>query len=58
MREIPVANPFISYAQRRSLDFTDDNVDTHRKVYNFLRSVIKSEVNQSILNRAHSPTEA
>ena len=58
-REIPVvADPSISYAKLRSLCFTDDESDTHRRAYQFLRSAITSEVDQGILHRAHSPTEA
>ena len=42
--EILVADPSISYAQLRSLDFTDEEIDTHRRAYQFLRSSITSEV--------------
>ena len=57
-REIPVADPSISYAQLRSLGYTDDEIDAHRRPYQFLRSAITSEVDRGILHRAHSPTEA
>ena len=57
-REIPVADPFISYAKLKSLGFTDDEIDTHRRAYQFLPSAITSEVARGILHRAHSPTEA
>ena len=57
-REIPVADPSISYAELRSLAFTDDEIDTHRRACQFLRSAITSEVDRGILHRAHSPTEA
>ena len=57
-REIPVADPSISYAKLRSISFTDDEIDTHRRAYQFLRSAIMSEVDRGILHRAHSPTEA
>ena len=57
-REIPVADPPISYAQLRSQDYTDDKIDAHRRAYQFLRSTITSEVDRGILHRAHSPTEA
>ena len=32
-REIPVADPSISYAELRSLGFTEDEIDTHRRAY-------------------------
>ncbi|CAN0023551.1 unnamed protein product, partial [Ascophyllum nodosum] len=57
-RKIPVADPSISYAELRSLGFTDDEIDTHRRAYQFLRSAITSKVGRGILHRAHSPTEA
>ena len=57
-REIPVANPSISYAQLRSQGYTDDEIDAHRRAYQLLRSAITSEVDRGILHRAHSPTEA
>ena len=57
-REIPVADLFISYAQLRSLGYTDEEIDAHRRVYQFLRSATTSEVDRSIIHRAHSPTEA
>ena len=57
-REIPVADPSISYAQLRSQGYTDDEIDAHRRAYQFLRSAITSEVDRDILHRAHSPTEA
>ena len=57
-RAIPVADPSISYAELRLLGFTGVETDTHRRVYQFLRSPITSEVDQGILHRAHSPTEA
>ena len=56
--EILVAHSSISYAQLRSLDFTDDEIDMHRRTYQFLRSIITFEVDRGILHRAHSPTEA
>ena len=56
--EIPVADPSISYAELRLLGFTDDDIDTHRKAYQFVRSAITSEVDRGMLHRAHSPTEA
>ena len=34
-REIPVADPSISYVKLRSLGFTDDEIDTHRRAYQF-----------------------
>ena len=57
-REIPVADPFVSYAQLRSQRYTDDEIDAHRRAYQFLRSAITSEVDRGILHRAHSPTDA
>ena len=57
-REIPVADSSISHAELRSLDFTDDDIDTHRRAYQLLRSAIASEVDRGILHRAHSPTKA
>ena len=57
-REIPVGDPSISYAQLRSQGYTDDEIDANRRAYQFLRSAITSEVDQGILHRAHSPTEA
>ena len=57
-REFSVADPSISYVKLRSLSFTDDEIDTHRKAYQFLRSAITSKVDRGILHRAHSPTEA
>ena len=56
--EIPVADPSISYAQLRSQDYTDDEIDAHRRAFQFLQSAITSEVDRGILHRAHSPTEA
>ena len=56
--EIPVADPSISYAKLRSLGFIDDEIGTHRRAHQFLRSVITFEVDRGILHRAHSPTEA
>ena len=56
--EIPVADTSISYAQLRSLGYTDDEIDAHRRAYQFLRSAITSEVDQGILHRAHSATKA
>ena len=56
--EIPVADPSISHAELRSLGFANDEIDTHRRAYQFLRSAITSEVDRGILHRAHSPTEA
>ena len=35
-REIPGADPSISYAELRSLGFTDDEIDSHRRAYRFL----------------------
>ena len=57
-REIPIANPSLSYAQIKSLGFTDDEIETHRKAYQFLRSALTSEVDRGILLHAHSPAEA
>ena len=57
-REIPVADPSISYAQLKSQGYTDDEIDAHRRAYQFLRSAVTSEVDRGILNRAHSSTEA
>ena len=57
-REIPAADPSISYAQLRSQGYTDDEIDAHRRGYQFLRSAITSEVDRGILHRAHSPTGA
>ena len=37
-REIPVADPSISYAQLRSQGYTDDEIDAHWRAYQFLRS--------------------
>ena len=34
-REIPVANPLISYAKMRLLGFTDDEIDTYQKHISF-----------------------
>ena len=56
-REIPIADPSISYAKLRSQCYTDNEIDAHRRAYQFLRSAITSEVDRDILNRAHSPTE-
>ena len=56
--EIPVADPSISYAQLRSQGYTDDEIDAHRRAYQFLRSTITSEGDRGILHRAHPPTEA
>ena len=57
-REIPVADPSISYARLRSQGYTDDEIDAHRRAYQFLRSAITSEVDRGILHRANSPIEA
>ena len=43
-REIPVADPSVSYAQLRSQDFANDENGTHRRVNQLLRSAITSEV--------------
>ena len=43
-REILLADPSISYAKLRSLGLTDNEVDMHRRAYQFLRSAITSEV--------------
>ena len=57
MREIAVVNPSISHAQMRSLDFTDDEIDTNRSQnISILRSAITSEVDRGILHPVHSPT--
>ena len=58
VREVPVADPFISVFQMRSLGYTNEEIDTHRKEYQFLRSALKSKVDQSTLYCAHFPTEA
>ena len=42
----------------RLLDFADDEIDTHRKAYHFLRSAITPDVDRDILLYARSPTEA
>ena len=34
--EIPVADPSIAYAELRSLGLTDEEIDTHRRAYQFL----------------------
>ena len=57
-REVPIANPSLTYAQIKSLGFTDDEIETHRKAHYFLCSALTSEVDRIILLRAHSPTEA
>ena len=57
-RESPVADLSISYAQMRSLGLTDDEIDTRRKAYQFLRSTITSEVDRGIPHRAHCPEKA
>ena len=57
-REVRIANPSLSYAQIKSLGFTDDEIETHRKAYQVLRSALNSEVDRGILLRAHSPAEA
>ena len=57
-REIPVADPSISYAQLKSQGNTDDEIDAHHRAYQFLRSAVMSEVDRGTLHRAHSPTEA
>ena len=56
--EIPVADSSISSDQLRSQGYTDDEIDAHRRAYQFLRSAITSEVDRGTLHRAHSPTEA
>ena len=43
-RGIPVADPSMSYAQLRSIGYTDDEIDAHGRAYQFLRSAIMSEV--------------
>ena len=57
-REIPVADSSISYAELRSLGFTDDEIDTHRIAYQFMQYAIMSEVDRGIFHRAHSLTKA
>ena len=56
-REVSIANPSLSYAQMKSRGYTDDEIETHRKAYQFLRSALTSEVDRGILLRAHSPAE-
>ena len=57
-QDVPVAKPSLTYAQIKSLCFNDDEIQTRRKAYKFLRSALTSEVDRGILLRAHSPTEA
>ena len=57
-REVLIANQSVTYANIKSLSFTDDEIETHQKAYHFLRSALTSEVDRGILLRAHSPTEA
>ena len=57
-RKVPVADLSISYAQLRSQGYTDDEIDAHRRAYQFLRSAITSEVDRGILHQTHYPTEA
>ena len=54
-REVPIANPSLTYAQIKSLGFTDDEIETHRKANPFLHSTLISEVDRVILLRADSP---
>ena len=58
LRGVPVAAPSISAQQMRDMDCTHEEVDQHRKVYQFLRSALKTKVDINILYRARSPAEA
>ena len=57
-REVPIADPALSYAQIISRGFTDDEMERHRKAYQSLRSALNSEVDRGILLRVNSPTKA
>ena len=48
-REVPIANPSLTYAQIKSLGFTDGENETHRKAHQFLRSALTAEVDRGIL---------
>ena len=57
-REVPIADPSLSYAQIRSRGFIDNDIERNRKAYQFLRTALSSEVDRGILLRANSLTEA
>ena len=42
----------------RDMDCTNEEIDQHRKAYQFLRSALKTKVDLNILYRARSPAEA
>ena len=52
-REILVSDPSISYAELRSLGFIDDEIDTHRRAYQFLLSAITPEIEASSTTPIH-----
>ena len=58
LKEVPVADSSFSTQQMRNLGYIDDEIDLHRKAYQFLRSSLKSKVDLNILYRARSPAEA
>ena len=57
-REVPIADPDLTYAQIRSRGFTDDEIERHRTAYQFRRSALSSEIDRGILLRVNSPTES
>ena len=57
-RDVPVADSSISAQQMRNQDCTKDEIDLHRKAYQFLRSTLKTRVDVNRLYRARCPAEA
>ena len=42
-REVPIANPSLTYAKIKSLGFTNDEIETYRKAHQCLRSALTSK---------------
>ena len=42
-REVPIASSVLTYAQISSRGFTNDEIERHRKAYQFLRSALSSD---------------
>ena len=57
-REVPIGDPAPSCAQIRPRGFINNEIERHRKAYQFLRSALNSKVDRDILLRGNSPTEA
>ena len=53
-----MADLSVSAQQMRDMDCTNEEIDLHRKAYQFLQSALKTKVDLSILYRARPPAEA